>query len=320
MKKATKILIVGFGSIGKRHARNLLNLGYKNILAADVNKKTFDTFEKKGGIRFYQDYKKTISSEKPNIIFVCTPPSTHIEIATYACMTDCDVFIEKPFFNKTAGVDALISKVALKKKIVMIGSNWQFREAYVELERLIKSKKYGRVIGGNATVSYFLPTARIGDDYKKTYAAKLDEGGVVLDTGSHILPYLIRLFGDLEKVNIIKSRLHLIGIDAEEAALITCTFKSGAIISVWMDYVSKNARHMLDLVFESGILNVDLRRNKIFLINNKSKKEILSANSDLNKMFVDELKYFLDCASLRKKPFYGLSEAKKDLRFLLLTH
>lgn len=313
MKKNLKILIVGFGSIGKRHFENLKKLGYDDFVIVDVDKKSELISES----IFYRDYKKAIVSEKPNIVLVCTPPSSHVQIAKFACDNGCDVFIEKPVSNNLRGIESLEACARRKKVILAVASNWQFRESFTKLNNLIKNKTLGKIIGGRVNVSYFLPEARGGVNYKKTYAGKAGEGGVVLDTGSHVLPYLIILFGDLEKVNVVKSKLHLIGIDAEEAAQITCKFKSGVIISVWMDYVSKYTSHILDLVFGSGILNVDMRQNKISLINNKSKKEIFSANSDLNKMFVDELKYFLDCVSLRKKPSYGVSEAKKDLRFLL---
>ena len=39
MNKKSKILIIGFGSIGQRHYRNLKTLGYNNLYIFDINKK-----------------------------------------------------------------------------------------------------------------------------------------------------------------------------------------------------------------------------------------------------------------------------------------
>ena len=84
-KKNLNLLVVGVGSIGKRHINNLKYFN-KNIDIVDVSKKRIN--ECKNKFKFiknsFLNYKDAIKQQNYDAIFICTPPHKHLEIAFYA--------------------------------------------------------------------------------------------------------------------------------------------------------------------------------------------------------------------------------------------
>src|SRR3989338_4123125 len=98
-RKHPKILIIGLGSIGQRHHRNLLALGYGNVWAYDANNKKI------------KDLRLKISTLTPSalqdfdVAFICTPNYLHMKHALLAARAGCDLFIEKPLSHSLKGID-----------------------------------------------------------------------------------------------------------------------------------------------------------------------------------------------------------------------
>src|SRR3989338_9031620 len=115
-----KILIIGAGSIGTRHLKNLLKLGYKNLVVSDPDEKKLKVAALLGNFSLYKNAKTAIEKERPNIVFICNPTHLHVPTASLALNYCAHVFIEKPLSHSLAGIEALIKKAQQKKKIVMV--------------------------------------------------------------------------------------------------------------------------------------------------------------------------------------------------------
>ena len=129
MKK--KILIIGLGSIGKRHAKILSNLGLVRQIAILTSQKQ---------IKFKKTiYIKKINEFDPDFIFVCSKTSDHyLDILN----------IEKNFKNKIVLVEKpLLSKyvkINLSKNRYFIGYNLRFHPVvnFIKKKKLIKKKYF----------------------------------------------------------------------------------------------------------------------------------------------------------------------------------
>ena len=106
-----KILIIGLGSIGKRHLNILKNMNKKiNIIAlrSDRNAKKID------GAKNYYNLQNALK-EKPDIAFITTPTSLHIKYATKCAKAGCHLFIEKPLSHNQKDIKELINIVKKKQ-------------------------------------------------------------------------------------------------------------------------------------------------------------------------------------------------------------
>src|SRR5574342_434119 len=111
-----KVLVIGAGSIGARHLRNILTLGHE-VYAVDINKER---------LKEVSEYsKKTFDSldealkVKPEVAFICTFSNDHIRPAITCAHAGCHVFIEKPLSLNLDGTDALAGAIDKKGLISM---------------------------------------------------------------------------------------------------------------------------------------------------------------------------------------------------------
>lgn len=116
-------LIVGYGSIGRRRSRLLRDMGHQ-VSVFDVDGKAMKSALADG---FFLSHRRDFTGQ---VILVCTPPETHLEIAADALGVGRDstrirgLFIEKPL---TVRRDELLWGAAAVP--VMVACNWRFSEA-----------------------------------------------------------------------------------------------------------------------------------------------------------------------------------------------
>src|SRR3989338_2641567 len=290
-----KILIIGAGSIGTRHLKNLLKLGYKNLVVSDPDEKKLKVAALLGNFSLYKNAKTAIEKERPKL-----------------------VFIEKPLSNNLAGVDALIKKVARGKKVVMPACNFLFYEGFKKLQSVLKSMVYGKAMLCRVAQGFYIPWARKNINYKKSYIAKKTEGGgVILDHVTHSIYYLSALFGDIKKAALLLSDKHPLGFKSEEMAVLMLEHKNGVISGIASDYICKKTTHRIEVVTEKGTLTLDIGEDTLIFEDRKIKKELYIGDINLNKMFVEEIKHFLNCIKNNSEPLQGLRAAKNVLKVLI---
>ena len=115
-----KILIVGLGSIGQRHTRNLRALlgSTAEIIAYRVRRQTHvvtptmdadpnRNVEDEYSIRVFPSLDEALA-EQPDIAFVCNPSSLHVPVTLACIRAGCDVFVEKPLCNSLDGTEELV--------------------------------------------------------------------------------------------------------------------------------------------------------------------------------------------------------------------
>ncbi|MBI2023010.1 Gfo/Idh/MocA family oxidoreductase [Candidatus Giovannonibacteria bacterium] len=288
------ILVIGAGSIGTKHLKNLLKLGYKDLAVCDPDEKKPESLLVLGKFNFYNNVKTAMEREQPDVVFVCNPTHLHVATASLALNYGAHVFIEKPLSHNLKGVGALVKKSRKLKKVVMVACNYRFNRSFIKFASDVKRNKFGKPILANITLGYFLPAARANANYKKIYAAERKGGGVVLDSGSHVADYLRALLGPIKNSKINKSKIHSIDTKSEEAASVVFEHENGVISSLSMDYLRKTPVHTIEILAEDGKYELDFRKNK----------------KDLDGMFIEELKHFFSCVKKKSKPLQDLSDAK----------
>ena len=314
----TKILIVGVGSIGTRHIRNLLLLGYRDIVLSDPSQEGLGEASRLGIFKIYADLQKALATEKPDVVLLCTPTHLHVPFALLALEYNAHVFIEKPISHTLQGIESLRRQAKKKRKVVMVACNYRFSKGFQKLQGVLQKRTFGVPLVVRVALGYHLPTARKGVSYKTTYAASRKMGGgVVLDSGSHVVDYLSVLFGKAELSQVFKSSLHSIGIQSEEAATLMIRHKSGVLSTVALDYVSKKPMHRIEIVTDRGVLTLNMKEDYLTFEDGTSKKTIYKGNADANAMYLTELKHFLKCVKDGLIPNQDITMGEETIKTLL---
>src|SRR5277367_6102800 len=90
-----KALVVGCGSIGRRHAKNLKSLGIRRFAFCDTNADALKQCSADVQGELFTDYREALQKFRPDLSLICTPPVYHVEEASAALQAGSHVFIEK---------------------------------------------------------------------------------------------------------------------------------------------------------------------------------------------------------------------------------
>jgi predicted dehydrogenase len=292
-----KGLVVGLGSIGRRHARNwaALNLG-PVATCRQLNR----TLPEPLGISAaeYADLDAALERERPDAVLVTNPTSMHLETARAALDAGAHVLIEKPLGHTLEGVDALLRRAIQSGRRILVGYNLRFHPGLARLRSLARDGAIGRINTARAEAGEYLPNWHPWEDYRTSYAGRRGLGGGAVLTFSHELDALCWVLGAPRRVSGLTARRGGLEIDTEDVAEITLEFASGALGSVHVDYLRWPPRRSLELIGDRGILRWDYTVNRLEHYSATSSQwrvEDGDPRFERNDMYLDELRHFAAC-------------------------
>ena len=326
-------LIIGMGSIGQRHARNLRRLlgdrvrlsAYRArrqspIVGERLTAHTMRSVEEEYELETFHSLDDALASS-PDVAFICNPTSLHLETAIACASAGCDLFIEKPIADSLNGLDRLVSLVEAKRLVVAVGCQLRFHPAL----RLMKQRledAVGAPLAVRAEVGEYLPGWHPYEDYRRGYAARRDLGGGVILTLIHEIDYLTWLFGNPRRVFAVGGHLSSLEVDVEDVASILAHHEyAGRTLPVHLqlDFVRRPPRRTCAVLSEAGGLDVDLRQNRLThtAVDGTVTTVYDDPTFDRNALFVAELSDFLNAQATRNAPEVTLEAGIGALRVAL---
>jgi predicted dehydrogenase len=307
------MLVIGSGSIGRRHAKNLKQLG-AHITLFDVNKDLLQVTCKENGFSPCTDLEQYLAKEKPDASFICTPSHIHIPVARQLVDMGIDIFIEKPLSDTRDGIDDLIRMVREKKSIAMVGFMLRFEPGLVIIKELVKPENvaFARLEFGS-----HMPLWRKGVDYRTVYSANRSMGGGTILDDTHELDYACWLFGYPEAVRSSFGRFSSFEIDVEDTAMITYEYPD-KLVSIHSDYLQRKYSRHCKICDREGY-TIEWTFGNSVSISSESGDEVISYADtfDVNKLYVDEARYFIDCIKHRTRPDSDIGNGYEILKIAL---
>lgn len=335
--------MIGLGSIGQRHVRNLKRLlgDQCEISAYRVRRlqQTFsDTMQIRDGVDLETEYNIKVYTDletalglgqpaekdrhKPDLVFVTNITSKHMECALAAAEAGCHIFLEKPVSDSMDGVERLMRLKEEKKIRIFMGYQNRYHVCIKKLQEYLKEDVLGRLVSVDAAFCERLTTMHTYEDYSTTYMARKEMGGgPILNLQIHDLDYLQWLFGMPESVYAAAGKHSSLNIDVEDHAVISyVTDYRGNPLTVTSksDFLQYPPVHTCTVVGEKGRIELDFNRAAVTLILEDGKPEV-SEYPDFarNDMFLQELQDCLHCIQEETPEKIPLSEGVKGLQIAL---
>jgi predicted dehydrogenase len=313
-----RVLVVGSGSIGRRHLRNLRDLGVQQLATCDINSEQVAQLVAELDIQGYGEYQEALDKFKPQVVFVCTPPVFHVAQVLQAIRSGADVFVEKPLSNDLSGVEALIHEAKTRQRIVQVGYNLRFHPGLQMVKRLLEESAIGTVLWAKLEAAQYLPDWRPWQDYRASYTARKELGGGIILDGSHELDYLVWLLGQPSSIVCMAGRVSHLEVDVEDCATMLLRFPSGAQVDVHLDFVQRQYSRSCKLVGEEGTIIWDYPTNQVQVYRSHTKSwEVIDYPFQANEMYVAEVNHFLNCVRERTVPLVNLTQAAVVLQIAL---
>lgn len=284
-----KLLVVGCGSIGRRHARNARLLDAEVILC-DVDETRMREFgEEIGASGYFTDFEEAARCSGADAAIVATPSNLHTAPARALIASGVHVLMEKPLCTSIAEAQALRPLVRDSGLVFMMAHTYRFRAEWVEIKRILDTNPLGRVYSAESMGGWYLPDWHIREDYRHEYAAqKKLGGGVVLTSLSHFFDLVAWFFGDIKDISGARMRLGELDIDVDDAVVCTLRTVSGAVVTISEDFLCRCPRRSLRINAEHGYLEADFNRKTLSVWDARKKRFLPGAP----ELATNEGKYF----------------------------
>lgn len=316
-----KVVIVGLGSIGRRHLRNLKLIDPQmEIAVLRQHSKDTDLLGLKSMVSKVFFRAKDAVNWEPDVAFITNPAPLHIKTALIFAKKNTHLFIEKPLSVSVEEIDSLLIECRRRRLILMVGYVLHFYKPLMMAKKLIEEGKIGRILSINAVVGRYLPDWRPCSDYRFNVSARRQLGGGVVSELSHELDYVRWLAGEITQVSAITDRIGGFDIDVEDIAEINLRFKNKAFGHVHLDMLDRVMNRSCRIVGSQGTIVWDLNSdNCLRFYNVKGKKwiDLCSSSPDHNQMFIDELAYFFNCVRRKKEPLINGCQGQRIVEIML---
>jgi len=325
-----KFLIAGLGSVGRRHFRNLIALGEKDVVLLRSHHATLPDGEL-AGYPVETDIHEALKKHKPDAVIVANPTSLHLDVAIPAAQAGCHVLLEKPVSHSLERLDILQNAVQKSECKILVGFQFRYHPTLNTARELIQVNALGKILTVHAHWGEYLPQWHPWEDYRQSYAARADMGGGVIVTLIHPLAYLRYLLGEVESLWSFNGHISPLEIDVEDVAEIGLKFQDGAIGGVHLNYFQRPPDHRLEIIGTNGTLRWD---NADGILHHYRMPAAFGSYSDpasasvmetftppngfeRNQLFVAQTRHFIETVRGEKEPICTLEDGIRVLELAL---
>lgn len=286
-----KVLIVGYGSSGKRY--------YKIIKDRypEIETKVYSYTQRKNN--FFIKNKTELKLFNPSIVFFCNPSSKRIEFVDLIRDTP-NIFFEKPITSNINDAKKILKNIN-NKKLTAVGYNLRLLNIlYYVKNNLLKF--LGNVYSFSCESGYNLKKWRKKNYINTVSASRALGGGAFLEL-SHELDYINWIFGKKYKSEAYSINTNLLKINVEDNVKMIFNFSNKILGSLSLDLLSDYKKRFITINGAKGTLKVDLIKNKItfFSIKNKLWKNINFSKNKVEDTYFDIVDFFLKKNFVRDK-------------------
>ncbi len=253
-------LVVGLGSIGRRHAHNLRAFAPDATFTFVRHGGDADGFGSEFGARVVSDLDAT-ADESIDLAVVATPSADHVAVLPDLIARGCPLLVEKPIVTTPADCDVVAAALAEAPPAVRAsGFNLRHLGSLHRLREAIQDGHLGAPVRADLVAGQWLPAWRPNADYRAGYSA--DEargGGVELDL-CHEIDAARWLFGELEVAYAAAGRLSGLDLHSNDTSVSVLRGRDtgSPLVTVSLDYVSRPRVRRYEVVLQGGRLVWDL--------------------------------------------------------------
>ena len=310
-----RVLVIGCGSIGQRHIRNLRALGIEAVFAVDPSREHLIAASRVGAVPC--DNLDSALNLQPSAVLICTPPHLHLTGARAALEAGASVFVEKPIAPAMDGVDALLELAERVQGTVYVGYNLRFHAGLRKLKALLDDGAIGKLLILQAEFGQYLPDWRPGRDYRNGYNAHAAMGGGIILDASHEIDYARWLAGEIIAVFAVMAKLSDLEMNVEDTAMVTLRFASGVLGQLHLDCLQRDYARNCKLVGAEGTLLWDYAEGVRLYSSKTKQRETFPLVPDANEMYLEEMRHFLACLRGEATPLVAGGDGKRVLEIAL---
>ncbi|HJU13202.1 MAG TPA: Gfo/Idh/MocA family oxidoreductase [Candidatus Nitrosotalea sp.] len=290
-----KIVQIGVGGFGKNHTRILSQLGVLSAIC-DADASRAAEFGSKYSVNHYSSVNTLLEKEQFDGAFVCTPTSTHFEIAKNLLQKKKNVFVEKPMTYLSREGEDLLELARRNKVVLTSGYIERFNPAVSLVKEYVKTKRFGDLI--------MLEFHR-----ENRMPLHIKDVGIIYDTSVHDIDTAMWLFDDVPEV--VFARSGKLRHDHEDFATIMLGFKENKIAIISSNWITPIRVRRFNAVCTDAIISSDFITQEV-KIETDGGTEI--PRKDVEEPLLLEIKNFIAAsegkAEIRVRPEHAVNTTR----------
>lgn len=311
------VLIVGRGTIAKRHEKNVRDL-FNRVQIKCISSQD----DLANQIYSFGEDSAALQGSSPfndfDLVIIASPAPLHLEHAKLFLGSKAKILIEKPICVNFSEIAQFIR--SFKYNDIYVGYNLRYLKAAEFVKKFIENNMLGSIWRVSCEVGQYLPDWRPSMEYRESVSAQKKLGGGALLELSHELDYLIWLFGTFDWVSANVKNFGLLDIDVDEFVEVIAENSQGISFDIHLDFLSNPKRRALSIFGENGSLVWNLLSGDVVLHQSDEAPKVVyqGQSSDINQTYIDQLKYicgeatdyaFSPCTLIESKEVMRLIEA-----------
>lgn len=310
------VLVVGMGSIGRRHTRILRELGVTDIRACDTSPERLDAARRDFEIvRMHASFEDALR-DRPDAVFVCSPTALHVEQALASIEVGADVFIEKPLSTSLDGIEQLERAARESGRVVMVGHCFRFHDGLVRAKRMIEQGRIGRLVSIRCMVGEYIPD--VMPSYKTMYISQYSGAYELM----HEIDLALWFAGTTpDRVIAIDGSASDVGMRSPDLVEAVIRFGERLVASVHLDFFQRARRRQTELMGTEGTIIIEFAtwERCVLSIYEASIGEwaVDELNTDRDDMFRAEDGAFLAACANRTAPPVTIADGRLAVSVML---
>ncbi|QLC67468.1 Gfo/Idh/MocA family oxidoreductase [Flavobacterium sp. LPB0248] len=304
-----KVLIIGLGSIARKHINALQSLNIEDINIYALRSNLNSQIEK--GIENIYDLENLEVSF--DFAIISNPTHLHFEFIEKLAKLNIPLLIEKPAVHTLKDVDKLIELIESKQLITYVACNLRFHPCIEYLKNKL-TNEYLKINEVNVYCGSNLPDWRPNVDFRKVYSANASMGGGVHLDLFHELDYTGWLFGIPNKSKSTLRCVSSLNIDAIDYANYVLEYETFTA-NIILNYYRKKSKRLIEVVFDNEILELDLINNQI--LDDENNIVFKAPAFEVKDTYGFQLDYFISCLRNNILPMNSFKESIEILKIIL---
>ncbi len=259
-----KCLVVGFGSIGRRHFDVLRDMGLETAIVSQ--------HAEDGAVSIYRTLSDAMQDFTPEYVVIANPTSEHWETMQelQACGFSGQCLVEKPLASEvvSANVEFGFS--------VKVGYVLRFHPLIQQARSILSGQ---RLVSIQSYVGQYLPDWRPGSDYRASYSARKERGGGALRDLSHEFDYLMWFAGCWKRVAALGGRFSSLEINSDDTYCLLLETERCPAVACQVNYLDRNTRRNCEIQYDGGSIELDLIAGRI--VKNGEMDEVKLERNDI---------------------------------------
>lgn len=314
--KKRKIVVVGLGSIGRRHARLLRE---RIDLSVEVCEPSQDAVERAAadiGDAVVHSCLESALKARPDMVVIATPHVAHAEQSIAALVAGADVLCEKPLCVSPDEATRMTTAARRNHRKLVVGFQMHFNPGMLRIRELINSGTLGTILHFHCRVGTFITLANSLSRYQENM-----EGALLLDY-AHQPDLLMWLLGELPR------GVTMTGVQGGNLPLtsnpnilsLTLDYERPLLATVHLNYVQMPQRHEYEVVgdkgwvlfdHDAGTLRIGMRETQTITTEQHS--------TERDDMYRAEHQAFIDTVDGKRPPESPASFAARSVVLLRMA-